>query len=334
MLPGHRYIDLFIILLYNIEMLKEVGSAYVPDIHTERLKLDIAPVQETELGLIRAVETAVRDRISFKIDQGNPVVPENATPQSEKIRGNCSVMALHTANTLNRLGIYANIGRFGGNSLCIAQTGSGETYFISADYQQYTFPQKHSEIKPSIVSYQRSNDPRISHAVMQTERHDRLARANNTFKAFHAKHPLLDHEEIIGTISTPKYAYLALESKRELVTALKNDNIEKAMEELSYHNVLIEAGTTPESNNILDEFMHFLQRGVARGAINGYEALAFAETFFATLPDTPEQHGTHSALLNSLAEIYLSRGDRELSDGFKKFAKNLENQAMLTNSAF
>lgn len=315
-------------------MLKEVGSAYVPDIHTERLELDFALVHKTELGLIRAVETAVRDRISFRIDQGNPVVPEGANPRSEKMRGNCSVMALHTANTLNQLGIYANIGRFGGNSICIAQTGSGETYFISADYQQYTFPQKHDEIKPSIVSYQRSDDPRISHAVMQTERHDQLARANNTFKAFHAEHPLLDHEEIIGTISTPKYAYLALESKRELATALKNDDVETAMEELSYHDVLIEAGTTPESNNILDEFMRFLQRGVIREAISGYEALVFAETFFATLPDTPEKHRTHSKLLNCLAGIYLSQGDRELSDGFKKFARNLEHQAMLTDSAF
>lgn len=326
--------DFYVVLLYSIQMIREDASVYVPGIHTERLDLRFVPRDRTELGLIRGVEDAVRERISFKITQSDPVVPADYGSDGAEMHGNCSVMALHTANALNTIGIYANIGRFSGSSLCIAQTGAGETYFINTDYAQYTFPQSHNEIKPSVVNYQASDDPRISHAVMHTDRHDLLARANNVFGAFHGKHPWTEHEEIIGTISTPGYAYLALESKRELVTALKEDNAEKAMEELSYHEVLIEAGTTPELNNILDEFIKFLHRGVEQETITGYEALSFAQTFFDTLPETPSKHITHSELLTNLADIYRSRGDMELSDGFREFARNSESQALVTGSAF
>ncbi len=302
-------------------MIREASGNYIRDIGTDRLAVPVEPEFDSELSVVRAVVVGINERIEFSIGARDPFVPEDHDPEKDKLKGDCSVMALHASNALTDQGFYTSIGQFDGHTICVVQGKSAKVYFASPDHPGYTIPQETDlPIGSLVLGRQETVDPRINHVTLSCKKYDLIAKSANFFKADYVKPFWLRHGKVIGSISVPQYAHLALESRDELMEALSKDNVDQVRELLGYSPVFIEAGTTPQTNDQLQEFNQFLLRSAGKD-IGPDETVELVQMFFDRLPEAPSKYATKGTTFKKLSGVFATRGFGTFRRVFRDHAK-------------
>lgn len=314
-------IDFVFKIFYNINMSREVGGNIIEGIGTRRLDIPVEPDFDSELSVVKAVVAGINERVEFTIGARDPFVPEDHDPERAKLKGDCSVMALHASNTLTEQGFYTSIGQFDGHTICVVQGRSTKVYFASPDHPGYTIPQETDlQIGSLVLGRQETADSRIDHVTLSCKKYDLIAKSANFFRADYVKPFWLRHGKVIGSISVPQYAHLALESRDELMDAIDEDNVDQVRELLNYSPVFIEAGTTPQTNDQLREFNQFLMR-LAGKEIGPDETVELVQMFFDRLPEAPSKYATKGTTFKKLSGVLATRGFGTFRKVFRDLAK-------------
>lgn len=302
-------------------MIREASGNHLENLGTHRLDIPVNPTFNSELSIVQAVVAGVNERIQFSIGARDPFVPEDHDPEKEKMQGDCSVMAFHTSNTLNQHGFDTSIGQFDGHTICVVRGESTNVYFASPDQPGYTIPQKTDlPIGTPILGHEETIDPRIDHVTMSCKKYDLIAKSANYFRPSYVKPFWLRHGKVIGSISVPQYAYLALESRDELLSALEANDIEQVTELVACNPVFIEAGTTPQTNQQLKEFHDFLMRSAGK-SISPDETVKLVQAFFDRLPEAPSKYATEGTTFKKLSGVFATRGFGAFRKVFRDLAK-------------
>lgn len=314
-------IDFIYISFYNIQMSREATGNHVENLGTHRLDIPVNPEFNSELSIVQAVVAGVNERIKFTIGARDPFVPEGHDPEKEKLEGDCSVMAFHTSSTLRQQGFDTSIGQFDGHTICVARGESSNVYFASPDQPGYTIAQKTDlPIGALILGHEETIDPRIDHVTMSCKKYDLIAKSANYFRPSYVKPFWLRHGKVVGSISVPQYAYLALEGRDELLGALEANDTGQVAELIDCTPVFIEAGTTPQTNQQLKEFNEFLMRSAGKN-ISPDETIRLVQAFFDRLPEAPSKYATEGTTFKKLSGVFATRGFGAFRKVFRDLAR-------------